>query len=102
LVERFLRFLLINYYEYISDNVEELLFKEMFFNDNNEIIMSKYLSIKTLYSADRLLASDVFIYGLQYRNKVQFDNDILENFYLDYVKSVKLDKIKNKISNYHL
>ncbi len=97
LMERFIRFLLMNYYEQISDNTEELLFKELFLKSHNEIIMSKYLSIKTSNSNEILLSSKVFLYGEEYRDIVAFDNDILESYYLEFMKKSKLNEIKKKL-----
>lgn len=83
-IEKFLRFLLMNYYEHINDNIEELLYKELLFIENSEIIMSKYLSLKTINSSSKIEFSDIFLDRSTYRENVKFDMDILENFYLEW------------------
>lgn len=104
--EKFLRFILINYYENFKNDFNELIRKELIFEKENEVIMKKYLSLFLMdYGKNcsdgfsSMTKAKIFIRGLSSKNSdcTTFEyekEDILEEFYIKFLKKINSVNLK--------
>jgi predicted GTPase len=86
-MEKFLRFILLNIINNDIDKRDILLKKKMFFDINQEVVMSNYLMfiISSKHTESNILSSKIFIEGFNIKNELS-DEYKFEQFYIDFLK----------------
>lgn len=86
-MEKFLRFILLNIINNDIDKRDILLKKKMFFDINQEVVMSNYLMfiISSKHTESNILSSNIFIEGFNMKYEL-LDEYKFEQFYIDFLK----------------